>query len=66
MYEPKQLFDFMLDRVEEVGSDNGLKSPQAFGRWFADMYFDKPWTVSDMTIRPICHCRWSCNSMCSV
>jgi hypothetical protein len=42
MYEQKQLFDFMLARIEDVGSENGLKVPQAFGRWFAGMYFDKP------------------------
>jgi len=42
MYEPKELFDFTLDRIEEVGSENGLKLPQAFGRWFAGMYFEKP------------------------
>ncbi|MGB2624328.1 MAG: AIPR family protein [Candidatus Acidiferrum sp.] len=42
MYEQKQLFDFILDRVEDTASENGLKLPQAFGRWFASMYFDKP------------------------
>lgn len=42
MYEQRQLFDFILDRIEDTGSENGLKSPQAFGRWFAGMYFDKP------------------------
>jgi hypothetical protein len=49
MYEQKHLFDFMLDRIEEVGSENGLKLPQAFGRWFAGTYFDKPhdFSISD-------------------
>lgn len=49
MYEQKQLFDFILDRVEDTGAENGLKSPQAFGRWFAGMYFDKPqnFSISD-------------------
>jgi AIPR protein len=49
IYEQKQLFDFMLDRIEDVGSKNGLKLPQAFGRWFAEMYFDKPqdFVISD-------------------
>src|SRR5450631_4040641 len=42
VYEQKQLFDFILDRVEDTGAENGLKLPQAFGRWFAGMYFDKP------------------------
>jgi hypothetical protein len=42
MYENKQLFDFMLQRVREVGASNGLKPPQAFGRWFAAMYFENP------------------------
>jgi hypothetical protein len=42
MYEQKQLFDFMLARIEDVGSEYGLKVPQAFGRWFASMYFDNP------------------------
>src|SRR5436309_12363489 len=42
MYENKQLFDFMLRRVQEVGTIYGLKRPQAFGRWFAEMYFQNP------------------------
>src|ERR1035441_1951136 len=42
MYEQKQLFEFMLGRIEDVGSEHGLKAPQAFGRWFAGMFFDKP------------------------
>jgi hypothetical protein len=49
MYEQKQLFDFILDRVEDTASENGLKHPQAFGRWFASIYFDKPqhFSISD-------------------
>ena len=42
MYEHKQLFDSSLDRIREVGGENGLKLPQAFARWFADMYFEQP------------------------
>ena len=42
MYENKQLFDFMLGRVRDVASTNGLQMPQAFGRWFAEMYFPSP------------------------
>ena len=32
----------MLGRIEDVGSEHGLKGAQAFGRWFAGMFFDKP------------------------
>ena len=42
MYDNKQLFDFMLERVHEVGVTKGLKDPQAFGRWFAEMHFPSP------------------------
>ena len=42
MLDNKQLFDFMLERVHDVGVTNGLKDPQAFGRWFAEMYFPSP------------------------
>ena len=42
MYEHKHLFDFMLSRVGDVGSVTGLKPPQAFGRWFAETYFQRP------------------------
>jgi hypothetical protein len=42
LYENKQLFDFMLKRVGEVSAETGLKPPQAFGRWFAEMYFQNP------------------------
>lgn len=45
MYEKKQLFDFMLDRVREVGKQFGLKEPQAFPRWFATMYFQSPMDI---------------------
>jgi hypothetical protein len=49
MYEQKHLFDFIVERIEDTGSENGLKLPQAFGRWFACMYFDKPqnFSISD-------------------
>jgi hypothetical protein len=36
------LFDFMLGRVKEVAIESGLKSPQAFGKWFASIYFSNP------------------------
>lgn len=45
MYENKQLFDFMLNRIGEVGAQYGLKRPQAFGRWFAEMYFQDPQNI---------------------
>jgi hypothetical protein len=49
MYGQKQLCDFILDRVKDTASENGLKRPQAFGRWLASMYFDKPqhFSISD-------------------
>jgi hypothetical protein len=40
MYERKQLFDFMLQRVKEVASEHGDQLPQAFGRWFANLYIE--------------------------
>lgn len=42
MHDQRQLFEFMLDRVQEASVENGLKPPQAFGRWFADTYFLNP------------------------
>ena len=36
------LFGLILDRVKDVSSTTGLKEPQAFGRWFANMYFHEP------------------------
>jgi hypothetical protein len=46
MYDRRNLFDFMLDRVKEVGIESGLKSPQAFGKWFATTYFSNPQVFS--------------------
>jgi|SRR5579859_100498 len=40
MYEKSQLFKFMIDRVGEVGQEHSLAKPQAFARWFANLYFD--------------------------
>jgi hypothetical protein len=42
MLAKSDLFRFMLDRVSEVGQENGLPKPQAFARWFANLYFDHP------------------------
>ena len=41
MYEKSQLFKFMLERVNEVGQEHSLAKPQAFARWFANLYFDQ-------------------------
>lgn len=38
----KDLFDLILTRVERVSSENGLPEPQAFARWFSEMYFQTP------------------------
>ncbi|MGH9689973.1 MAG: AIPR family protein [Candidatus Acidiferrales bacterium] len=46
MYDQKQLFDFMQERIRDVGAQYGSKPPQAFGRWFAQMYFDNPQSLS--------------------
>ena len=42
MYEQRKLFDFMLNRINEVATESGLKPPQAFGKWFATTYFSNP------------------------
>lgn len=42
MYDQRDLFDFMLERVKEVGTESGLRNPQAFGKWFATTYFSNP------------------------
>jgi hypothetical protein len=42
VFDKKQLFNFMMDRIQDVGKIYGLKEPQAFGRWFAGMYFSNP------------------------
>lgn len=42
MYEKRQLFDFMLERVKETGNEHGLGEPQAFARWFINMYYLNP------------------------
>jgi len=55
MYEQRQLFDFILNRVDDTGTEHALRPPQAFGRWFAGMYFDKPQNLSiaDVTCPPL-------------
>jgi hypothetical protein len=39
MKQRKDLFDFMLKQVKYTADAHGDKMPQAFGRWFAEMYF---------------------------
>lgn len=43
--EKADLFDFMLDRVKDTSMTEGLREPQAFGRWFLNMYFRDPHDV---------------------
>lgn len=42
MYERQQLFDFMLNRIKDVKAMHSLEEPQAFARWFCEMYFLRP------------------------
>ena len=42
MHGQKQLFEFMLARIKKVATESGLKPPQAFGKWFANIYFSDP------------------------
>ncbi|OHD70595.1 MAG: hypothetical protein A2W19_03390 [Spirochaetes bacterium RBG_16_49_21] len=39
MYQRKDLFDFMIHKIKQTSEINGDKMPQAFGRWFANLYF---------------------------
>jgi hypothetical protein len=40
--DKRDLFEFMLNRVKYVQKDCLLEEPQAFGRWFADLFFMSP------------------------
>lgn len=42
MTERREFFDFMLKRVEATAHETAQKEPQAFGRWFLNMYFQNP------------------------
>ena len=42
MQTKSDIFDFIIDRVAEVADNTGLKMPQAFARWFLEMYFLNP------------------------
>jgi hypothetical protein len=39
MLQRKDLFDFMMRRVKQTGDIHGDRLAQAFGRWFANMYY---------------------------
>jgi hypothetical protein len=41
MHSRKDLFDFMIKQVRQAGAQSALREPQAFGRWFAQMYFQR-------------------------
>ena len=40
--DKQELFDVILNRVQEVSQKTGLEKPQAFARWFAEMYYLEP------------------------
>lgn len=40
--DKSDLFQFMLDRVKETQKGHLDGEPQAFGRWFAELFFMKP------------------------
>ncbi len=42
VFEKKPLFEFMLQRVKETSQMKGLNEPEAFGKWFIDMYYLSP------------------------
>ncbi|HPA74153.1 MAG TPA: hypothetical protein PKY31_17915, partial [Spirochaetota bacterium] len=39
MYQRKDLFDFMIRKIKQTSELNGDRMPQAFGRWFSNLYF---------------------------
>lgn len=39
MIHRKDLFDFMMRQIKHTADTNGDRMPQAFGRWFANMFF---------------------------
>lgn len=45
MADRRELFDFMLDRVNYTRRETGKAEPQAFGLWFLRMYFQNPQNV---------------------
>ena len=46
MYETRDLFDFMIDRIKDVQNRTATKDYHAFGRWFAQLYFQEPKDIS--------------------
>ncbi len=46
MYETRDLFDFMIDRIKDVQNRTATKDYHAFGRWFAQLYFREPKDLS--------------------
>jgi hypothetical protein len=40
--DKEELFDVIAQRVKEVSLKTGLRTPQAFARWFAEMYYLQP------------------------
>ena len=40
--EKSDLFDFMLSRVKDTQTQHLDGEPQAFGRWFAELFFMSP------------------------
>ncbi len=40
--DKRELFDTIVERVQETSQRTGLAEPQAFGKWFAEMYFSSP------------------------
>lgn len=47
MISRKDLFDFMIRRIQDTADENADLMPQAFGRWFSRMYFPG---ISNITI----------------
>lgn len=46
MYETRDLFDFMIDRIKSVQNQTATHDYHAFGRWFAQLYFQEPKDLS--------------------
>ena len=46
MYETRELFEFMIDRIRDVQNQTATKDYHAFGRWFAQLYFQEPKEIS--------------------
>ncbi len=40
--DKEELFDVIAQRVKELSQKTGLRIPQAFARWFAEMYYLQP------------------------